>query len=335
MLTRRSLAAVFAAVGLCACVPSHYTPVPACPIASDGSHPSTGPLEVLPSEVPGLELDSMRWYVHTGHEGEEFGTYTSMSAVGRIVSTKETSLVGVGVLVEGIRDGVVVHRMIDSNFYESRQVPLSPQLYQLITRETVRPDRPVAVAKQEKVSGRDPAGAWGCPARVRIVRLSPPGAPVHLPQSPEDERPMSDFYAWNPRTFSVDTIMLMPPTAIALLRGREGDTARTDVVVVLSKILYRRFERDGIRADSSRIDRGELTILARERDSAATDTSGRRWLRGAAPPTSTPGPGETILIVSGTLRHEWRFATANPPPALAPLIHTMARIGHRMAPTAR
>src|SRR5262249_22664107 len=156
------------------------------------TYPSGGPLEVLPSEVPDVQLDSMRWYVHTGHEGEEFGTWTSLSALGRIVSAKEASLVGVGVLIEGLRDTVVVHRMFDSSFYDARRVPWSSQAYTMITREVVRPDRPVAVHALEKNLGDSPPARWGCPTRARIIRLAPSGTVLRAPRPPEDERPFSD-----------------------------------------------------------------------------------------------------------------------------------------------
>ena len=235
------MVAVMVGVGpaLWSCAPLHYSPVAACPALADGTHPSTGPLEVLPSEVPGVQLDSMSWAVHTGRDPEAFDTWIGMSAVGRMVSTKEVSLVGVGVLIEGMRDDVVVHGMIDSSFRELRQVPGIPAEY--IDRETVRPDRPVPVGVGEKASGDSPPERWGCPARARIVRLSPPGAVLRPPRPPADERPSSIFYAWNPWTFSVDTVMRGGGSRSRCFAGR-GDTARTDVILVRSKILYRRFE---------------------------------------------------------------------------------------------
>ncbi len=245
------MAAVMVGVApaLCSCMPLHYSPVAACPALADGTHPSGGPLEVLPSEVPDVQLDSMRWAAHTGREPGAFDTWIGVYAVGRMVSTKEASLVGVGVLIEGMRDDVVVHRMIDSSFHELRGAPGIP--FEYIDRETVRPDRPVPVGVGEKASGDSPPARWGCPARARIVRLSPPGVVLRAPRPPADERPSSVFYAWNPWTFSVDTVMQQRRGEVALLRGAQGDTARTDVVLVRSKILYRRFEPDGIRADSS------------------------------------------------------------------------------------
>ena len=337
MLTGR-LAAVIAgiATALSGCVRSHYSPVAACPPLADGTHPSNGALEVQPSEVPDVQLDSMRWYVHTGHEGEEFGTWTSVSAVGRIVSTKETSLVGVGVLVEGMRNGAVVHRMIDSSFYDVRPLPWSSQAYMTIARETVRPDRPVRVRAGEKDLSSSPPARWGCPTRARIVRLLAPGAVLRAPRPPEDERPYSDFYAWNPWTFSVDTIMLQPRWPIALLSGPGGDTARTDVIVVRSKLLYRRFEPDGIWADSTRFTVIDVGVPAGERDLAESSMTTREARRDPATPTPTPKPGETILMIgTGRGRYEWRFPTGSPPADLAPIVNAMSRIGDRMAPTAR
>src|SRR5215831_19472379 len=266
MLIRNAISLIVAAA-LCGCVPSHYTPVTACSVGADGKHPSGGPLLVLPSEVPGVELDSMRWSVHTGHEGEEFGTWTSVSAGGRMVSTREVSLVGVGVLFEGMRDDVVVHRMIDSSFYDVRRDPRFPQAGTIITRETVRPDRPVRVGAGEKDLNHSPPSRWGCPTRARIVRLSPPGAPLRAPRQPEDERPSSRFYDWNPWTFSVDTIARLPRSRVALLRGVERDTPRTEVAVVWEKVLYRRFDQDGVRADSSSLRGIEFDVLPRQRDS--------------------------------------------------------------------
>jgi hypothetical protein len=338
MLTGRMAAVIVGvAAALCGCVPSHYTPVAACPALADGTHPSGGPLQVLPSEVPDLQLDSMRWDVHTGHEGEEFGTWTGVSAFGRMVSTKETSLVGVGVLFEGMRDGAVVHRMIDSSFYEIRRTPAFPHEYTTITRETIRPDRPVPVGAYEKNYGDSPPNRWGCPTRARIIRLSPPGETLRAPRPPEDERPFSDFYAWNPWTFSVDTIMLQQHRGeFALLRGAQGDTPRTDVIIVQSKILYRRVDPDGIRADSSRSTDDELGMLARDRYSAETHAPEREVRRDPGTPTPTPNPGETILMTKFVgPRYEWRFPTSSPLPDLAPIVQTLSRIGDRMAPTAR
>lgn len=323
------------AAALYGCVPSHYSPVPACPALADGTHPSSGMLEVLPSEVPNVQLDSMRWYVHTGHEGEEFGTWTSVGARGRIVSTKETSLVGVGVLVEGMRGTTVVHRMIDSSFYEARQLPWFAQAYTLITRETVRPDRPVPVGVSEKNLSDSPPARWGCPTRARIVRISAPGAVLRAPRPPEDERTFSDFYAWNPSTFSVDTIMMQRGGEFALLRGAHGDTARTDVIIVQSKILYRRLEPGGIRADSSRIKRDEFLMLARQRGPAEAHAAAYGMMRDPSTRTPTPDRGESILLLrSAGPRYEWRFPTASPPPELAPIVQTISLIGDRVAPTA-
>jgi hypothetical protein len=334
MLTRRILA-VIVCFALCGCVPSHYSPVTACPALADGTHPSSGPLQVMPSEVPDVLLDSMRWYVHTGHEGEEFGTWTSVGAVGRIVSTRETSLVGVGVLIEGMRDTVVVHRMIDSSFYDVRQLPWSSQAYMTTGRETVRPDRPVQVRALEKDLSDSPPLRWGCPTRARVVRLSPPGAVVRAPRPPEDERPFSDFYAWNPWTFSVDTVMQQRST-VALLRGPRRDTVRTDVVMVRSKFLYRRFERDGIRADSTRYTKLDVGVSGAQIDSAEAHMSPREVERDRATPTPKPNVDETILMIGmGWGRYEWRFPSGSPPPDVAPIVRAMSRIGDRMAPTAR
>jgi hypothetical protein len=258
-----------------------------------------------------------------------------MSAVGRMVSTKESSLVGVGVLVEGMRDDVVVHRMIDSSFRELRRTPGIPSVYTYIARETVRPDRSVPVGVGEKAPGDSPPARWGCPARARIVRLSPPGVVLRAPRPPEDERPSSVFYAWNPWTFSVDTLMQQRLGEVALLRGPRGDTARTDVIVVRSKILYRRFEPDGIRADSSTDEGNELGALARQRDSAEAHARGPEVVRDPFTATPTPNRGETILMIRfGSPRYEWRFPTGSPPPDLAPIVQTISRIGDRMAPTA-
>ncbi len=323
------------APALCSCVPTHYSPVAACPTLADGTHPSSGSLQVLPSEVPEVQLDSMRWYVHTGHEGEEFGTWTSVSALGRIVSTKETSLVGVGVLVEGMRDTVVVHRMIDSNFYDVRRVPWSSQAYMTIGRETVRPDRPVQVRAGEKDLSRSPPTRWGCPTRARIIRLSPPGTALRAPRPPEDERPGSDFYAWDPWRFSVDTAM-QQRSSLALLRGPRGDTARTDVVVVRSKFLYRRFEASGIRADSTRFTTLDVGVSGAQIDSAEAHARRLDVERDRTTPTPTPNAGESILMIGlGGRRYEWRFPTASPPSDLVPIVRAMSRIGDRMAPTAR
>jgi len=334
MLTRR-LVAVIIGVALYGCVPSHYSPVMACPALADGTHPSSGPLQVMQSEVPDVQLDSMRWYVHTGHEGEEFGTWTSVGAVGRIVSTKETSLVGVGVLVEGMRDTVVVHRMIDSSFYDVRQDPLSSQAYMTIGRETVRPDRPVQVRAFEKDLSDSPPIRWGCPTRARIVRLAPPGAVLRKPRPTEDEQPFSDFYAWNPWTFSVDTVV-QQRSSVALLRGPRGDTARTDVVMVRSKFLYRRFEAGGTLADSTRFTRLDVGVPGAQIDSAEAHVIPREVERDRAAPAPVPDADETILMIGfGWGRHEWRFPTASPPPDLAPIVRAMSRIGDRMAPTAR
>jgi hypothetical protein len=328
-------AVVVVTAALCGCVSSHYTPVAACPALADGTHPSSGPLQVLTSEVPDVQLDSMRWYVHTGHEGEEFGTWTSLSALGRIVSTKETSLVGVGVLVEGMRDTVVVHRMIDSSFYDVRPLPWSSQAYTTIGRETVRPDRPVQVRAGEKDLSHSPPIRWGCPTRARIIRLSPAGAVPRAPRLPEDERPFSDFYAWNPWTFSVDTVMRQR-SSVALLRGPRGDAARTDVVMVRSKLLYRRFEPDGIRADSTRYMRLDVGVPGAQIDSAESHVRPREVERDPATPTPAPNVGETILMIGlGGRRYEWRFPTASPPSDLVPIVRAMWRIGERMAPTAR
>jgi hypothetical protein len=189
------------------------------------------------------------------------------------------------------------------------------------------------VRASEKDLSDSPPIRWGCPTRARIIRLSPPGAVLRAPRPPEDERPFSDFYAWNPWTFSVDAIMQQ--RSIALLRGPRGDTARTDVVVVLSKFLYRRFEPGGIRADSTRFTRIDVDVPAAQRDSAEAHLTVRDLLRDAATPT--PSAGETILMIGlgGGRRYEWRFPTGSPPRDLAPLVRAMSRIGERMAPTAR
>ena len=334
MLIERTFALLVCGAAFCGCTPSHYTPVSACPVGPDGKHPSSGRLVVLPSEVPDVQLDSMRWHVHTGHEGEEFGTWTSVTAEGRIVSTKETSLVGVGVLVEGMRNTVVVHRMIDSIFIDVRQDPLFSQSGEVITRETVRPDRPVSVGVQDKELTDTPPSQWGCPTRARIVRLSPPGTPLRAPRPPEDERPNSDFYLWNPWTFSVDTIMRMAQSRIALLRGDDGDMPRTDVVVVMSKILYRRFERGGVVADSSRIKLVDEDTLFRQIRYAEAGAPAARV--NADSPAHLPNPGETILMIAvASGRFDWRFPTASPPPNLAPIVRTLTKLGDRRAPSAK
>lgn len=323
------------APALCSCVPLHSVPVAACAALADGSHPSSGPLEVLPSEVPGVQLDSMRWDVHTGRDPEAFDTWIGVSAVGRMVSTKEASLVGVGVLVEGMRDDVVVHRMIDSSFRELRRTPGPFSVYEYVARETVRPDRPVPVGAADRAAGTSPPARWGCPSRARIVRLSPPGVVLRAPRPPEDERPSSVFYAWNPWTFSVDTVMQQRRGEVVLLRGPRGHTPRTDVAIVRSKILYRRFEPDGIRADSSTDTGDDLGALARQRDSAQAHARRPEEVRDPSTATPTPNEGETILMIRfGGPRYEWRFPTESPPTDLAPIVQTMSRIGDRMAPTA-
>ena len=323
------------ALALCSCMPLHYVPVAACPALADGRHPSSGPLEVMPSAVPDVQLDSMQWAVHTGRDPEAFDTWIGMSAVGRIVSTKDVSLIGVGVLVEGMRDGVVVHRMIDSSFREIRRTQGINSVNEYIARETVRPDRPVPVGVGERAPGDSPPARWGCPVRARIVRLSPPGAVLRAPRPPEDERPSSVFYVWNAWTFSVDTVMQQRQGEVALLRGVRGHTARTDVVVVRGKILYRRFEPDGIRADSSTVTDNELGALARQRDSAVAHATRPEVVLDPSTATPTPDRGETILMFRfGGPRYEWRFPTGSPPPDLAPIVQTLSRIGDRLAPTA-
>jgi hypothetical protein len=158
---------------------------------------------------------------------------------------------------------------------------------------------------------------------------------LRSPRQPEDERPSSVFYAWSPWTFSVDTLMQQRRGEVALLRGPRGETPRTDVVIVRSKILFRRFEPDGIWADSSTDTADNLGALARQRDSAEAHASGPEVVRDPATATPTPNRGETILMVRfGGPRYEWRFPTESPPPDLAPIVRTMSRIGDRMSPTA-
>ena len=177
----------------------------------------------------------------------------SVSARGRIVSTKETSLVGVGVLVEGMRDTVVVHRMIDSSFHDARHAAVVFAGGQTIGRETVRPDRPVQVR----------AGREG----PQATRRPPDGDVRHARASSVCPRQARSFARRGlPQTSG------RSPFSMRGTRGRSASTrscsnggARSRCFVAPKatrheptwsscgrSILYRRFEPGGIRADSSR-----------------------------------------------------------------------------------
>ena len=314
-----------------ACVHTGTPPVPACPIGPDGAHPSTGVLQVLPSEVPDVALDSMRWQTHTGHEGEEFGTWTSLRFTGRIVSTKLVSLVGVGVLVEGLRDSVVVHRMIDSTFFEWRDLPATTQFGTAIILERVRPDRPVPVHYLEKYLGSTPLTSWGCPTRARIIRLSPDNVARRAPSVPDDELQASDFYQWDPRTFDVDSALANGWGAFALLEGPAGGTARTDFVIVRTKILYRTMEHGRVRTDSARIAGTDFKRLFDARDSVVRRAP-RATRANDDPRIAPPSTGESVVVQrTGWRLMEVRFPTHAPPPEVGPLLAVLSEMRARAA----
>jgi len=146
------------------CVPDHLTPVQACRPRADGTRPSTGTLEVLPSEIDGATLDSMQWQSHTGHEGQEFGTCTSLSASGQIVSTREVSLVGAAVRFEFVNGSTVVRTLTDSSFWRARQI--APPVGTTDALETVRPNRHVRTLVSLLELGDKPSVVWDVP-RVR------------------------------------------------------------------------------------------------------------------------------------------------------------------------
>src|SRR5689334_22925190 len=126
-------------------------PVMACTRSADGRYPADGPLEVLPSEVPGISLDSMQWRVRMSDRGWLLGKSTSLVLSGRIVATEAVSLSGVGVLFEGIRDSAVVYRKTVKRFYEERRDPVFDQVGHLIVLRLARPEHPVPVFVAEPV----------------------------------------------------------------------------------------------------------------------------------------------------------------------------------------
>ena len=296
-------------------------------------HPSSGVLQVLASEVPDVVLDSMRWRVHTWRSLPEPGTYTSVVITGRIVSTRLVSLVGVGVLIEGLRDSSVVHRMIDSEFYVGRQDPVFSGVGTTVTLERVHPERPVPVVFAEKQPGTKAPPSWGCPMRARIVRLSINDAVRREALIPNDERPTSDHYPWDPRTFDVDSALANEWGAFALLEGPHADSSSSDFVIVRSKVLYRTIEHGAMLVDSTRLSLADMDRLAR--------TWGRVHpaVPYPAPTARIGGPpsddSSAVVIRRANLLIERRFPTNDPPADVAPLLAVLSEIRARSAARAK
>jgi hypothetical protein len=169
--TLKQTSLVVAVLTVAACTSTTLpTPVASCPAQLDGTRPTRGALEVLPSDVPELALDSMRWSLHMESEAPFF-TQTVLYMGGRITSTREVPLWGIGVLFEGQRDSQIVFRQLVRDFIASRPVPgFEHNAATLIPLHRVLPDRPVPVSLGATNVGRDVPRGWGCPTRARLVR---------------------------------------------------------------------------------------------------------------------------------------------------------------------
>ena len=221
--------------------------------------------------------------------------------------------------------------MIDSTFFEWRDLPATTQLGTAIRLERVRPERPVPVLYLEKYVGSTPLTSWGCPTRARIIRLSPDNVARRAPSVPDDETRASDFYQWDPRTFDVDSALVNGWSAFALLEGPSGDTARTYFVIVRTKILYRTTEDGRVRADSARIAGTDFKRLYQVRDSVV-----RRAPRAARmnddPRIAPPSTGESVVVQrTGWRLMEVRFPTHAPPPEVRRLLAVLSEMRARAA----
>jgi hypothetical protein len=120
--------------------------------------------------VPDLALDSMHWEVNT--YVAEFGTHrTSLYMGGRITSTREVPLWGIGVLFETQRDSQIAYRRLVNDFSIMRPVPgFEQNAATVVQLHRVLPERPVPVWASENNAGTQPPPGWGCPLRARLVR---------------------------------------------------------------------------------------------------------------------------------------------------------------------
>jgi len=279
------------------------------------------------SDVPRVRLDSMVWRVHTGHESQEFGTWTSWGVVGRIVSDTIVSLLGVGAEIIGARDSVLFRDTV-SSFVDMHPDPIFSQVYHGIGLERVRPGRSVPVRYSVVVYGSAPATEWGCPVLARVIRL-----PIAVRDTagrggvapvPHDETPRSPFYQWDPWTFDLDSALTYPPTAIALIDGAHADTAQSELIVLRDKTLFRERIMGAVVADSSR-----ATVEAPSPIAVARQDSRPQNVNRAARDVH-PRPGQTTLFVrTGGFSYTWQYPTGAPPPTAARLDSTLQVIRRR------
>jgi hypothetical protein len=115
-----------------------------------------------------------------------------------------------------------------------------------------------------------------------------------------DEVPGSDHYPWNPARFDLDSAVAVGKRVVALLHGSRTEDG-SDLVVVDTKILYRRRQSGRVVADSARLNYDQFEMLVMGTDSLLGVGLGSKP-RGDSL-TSAALPGNALVLKS-----PWGFA---------------------------
>jgi hypothetical protein len=151
------------ALSVGACFPSHATPLPSCATNGVGLH--DGRLRILPSEIPGVWIDSASWTVRT--ESPEMATETHLAYEAHLRSDHPAPLDSLAIAFHSTRPAD------DSLLLVGGWRVSQPTRYGGVMRfgrDSLRPDEPRTAMKVLRVPGSSP-GSWACPEAVQVVRV--------------------------------------------------------------------------------------------------------------------------------------------------------------------
>jgi hypothetical protein len=153
--------AILAAWG---CFPSHPTPLPSCMM--NGERLATGPLRVLPSEVPGVWIDSAWWFVRT--ESSEMQTATYLAYEAHLRSDHPAPLDSLAIAFHSSR--AADDSLLQVGGWRVPQRMPRGELPRLrVGGDSLRSDEPRTARKVLRLPGTKP-GPWACPKAVQVVR---------------------------------------------------------------------------------------------------------------------------------------------------------------------
>jgi hypothetical protein len=132
----------------------------------NGVRLANGPLRVLPSEVPGVSIDSALWHVRT--ESSEMQTWTYLLYEAHLRSDRPVPLDSLAVAFHSSQ--AADDSLLRVGGWRVRKRTLRGDISRSkVGPDSLRPDEPRTATKGLILPGTKP-GPWACPKAVQVVR---------------------------------------------------------------------------------------------------------------------------------------------------------------------